>query len=50
MKTNQEQNNAQQEVKETYEKPQIEIIEMEMESSILAASSDNYKPGGGKPW
>ncbi len=47
MKTNQEQNNAQQDVKEVYEKPQIEVIEMEMESSILAGSGGDYKPGGG---
>lgn len=44
MKTNQEQT-TQQTVKEIYEKPQIEIIEMEMEGSILQAS--DYKPGGG---
>lgn len=50
MKANQEQNNAQQEAKEVYEKPQIEIIEMEIENHILAGSGDNYRPGGGKPW
>lgn len=50
MKANQEQNNSHKEVKEAYEKPQIEVIEMEMESSILAGSGDNYNPGGGKPW
>lgn len=41
-----EQNNAQQEVKEVYEKPQIEIIEMEMEG-ILCGSVPGYQPGGG---
>lgn len=47
MKNNQEQNNSQQAVKEVYEKPQIEVIEMEMESSILAGSGEDYNPGGG---
>ena len=35
---------------EVYEKPQIEIIEMEMEGSILAGSGGDYTPGGGSPW
>lgn len=48
MKTNQEQNYSHKETKEVYEKPQIEVIEMEMESSILAGS--NFNPGGGNPW
>ncbi|MDR2919678.1 MAG: hypothetical protein LBV72_09995 [Tannerella sp.] len=50
MKANQEQNYSHKEVKEVYEKPQIEVIEMEMESSILAGSGGDYKPGGGTPW
>lgn len=50
METNQNQNSTQQELKEIYEKPTIEIIEMEMESSILAGSGGDYNPGGGSPW
>jgi len=34
---------------EAYEKPSIEIIEMETEG-ILCGSGDNFNPGGGKPW
>jgi len=49
MKTNQEENN-QNELKEIYEKPAIEIIEMETEGCILAGSGDDYNPGGGRPW
>ncbi len=38
-----------------YEKPAIEIIEMEMEGSILqgsdyAAEGNDYESGGGMPW
>lgn len=52
MKTNQEQNNAQQKVKEVYEKPQIEIIEIEMEGILCGSrsSGSNYPSGGGIPW
>ncbi|GAB6119919.1 hypothetical protein [Dysgonomonas termitidis] len=50
MKTNQEQNYSHKEAKEAYEKPQIEVIEMEMESSILAGGGGDYNPGGGTPW
>lgn len=32
---------------EVYEKPMIEIIEMEMEGNILRGSGDRYNPGGG---
>ena len=46
MKTNQKQNNR-NEVKEVYEKPLIEIIEMEMEGCILAGSGNDFAPGGG---
>lgn len=44
MTTNQDQ----QEVKEAYEKPVIEVIEMEMEHPILASSGsgDDFEPGG----
>ena len=45
MKKKQEEHKFQKEVKEMYEKPQMEIIEMEMEGSILNTS--NPKPGGG---
>ena len=45
--TNQmQQHNPRKKVLETYEKPAIEVIEMEMEG-ILCASGDNLKPGGG---
>ena len=44
--TNQMRNNLQEEVMEAYEKPAIEVIEMEMEG-ILCASGDNFNPGGG---
>ena len=42
--------NQQTEEKEVYKKPQIEIIEMEIEDGILLSTSrggDNYIPGGG---
>lgn len=48
MKSNQEQNNR-NEMKEVYEKPMIEVIEMETEG-ILCASGDDYRGGGGSPW
>jgi hypothetical protein len=35
---------------EIYEKPAIEIIEMETETNILVGSGDDYNPGGGRPW
>ena len=38
---------AQNEVKEVYEKPQVEIIKMETEG-ILCASAPAYRPGGGR--
>ena len=44
MKTNQEQN---KQMKEAYQRPQVEIIEMETESPILQASAPGYIPGGG---
>ena len=44
--TNQMRNNPQEEVMEAYEKPAIEVIEMEMEG-ILCASGDNFESGGG---
>ncbi|MFV0417423.1 MAG: hypothetical protein ACK5KT_01665 [Dysgonomonas sp.] len=50
MKTSQELNNTQKDTKEIYEKPQIEVIEMEMEDGVLLSASsggDNYKGGGG---
>lgn len=49
MKTSQENLNQEttQPNKEVYEKPAIEIIEMETEGSILASS--DYEPGGGYP-
>ncbi len=55
MKTNQKHNNAQQKVKEVYEKPQIEIIEMEVEGNYLLSASKkgnggDYTSGGGKGW
>ena len=41
-------------VNEVYEKPAIEIIEMEMEDGVLLSASSgnggNYTPGGGSPW
>ena len=46
MKTNQKQSNR-NEMKEVYEKPLIEIIEMEMEGCILAGSGSDFAPGGG---
>ncbi len=54
METNQ-CNPAGEQLTPAYEKPTIEIIEMEMESSILAGSSgvsDDFIPGGGggDPW
>lgn len=36
----------QKEVKEAYEKPEIEVIEMEMEHPILQSSSDGWDNGG----
>ncbi len=39
-------NQNQQEVKEAYEKPAIEVIEMEMEHPILASSGGDFEPGG----
>ncbi|WP_352423428.1 hypothetical protein [Proteiniphilum sp.] len=39
-------NQNQQEVKEAYKKPAIEVIEMEMEHPILASSGDNLPNGG----
>lgn len=50
MEANQKQNSSQKEAKEVYEKPTIEVIVMEMESSILAGSGGDYNPGGGIPW
>ena len=47
MKIDQEQSNPQNGVKEIYEKPLVEIIEMEMEGCILAGSGGDYNPGGG---
>lgn len=52
MKTIQEQNNLQEEVKGGYEKPAIEVLELELENSVLLSASkgngvDNYRPGGG---
>ncbi len=45
--TNQmQQHNPRKKALEAYEKPAIEVIEMEMEG-ILCASGDNYNPGGG---
>jgi len=38
MKENQTQNDPQKEVEVAYEKPVIEVIEMEMEGSILQTS------------
>lgn len=35
--------------KEIYERPVVEIIEMEDEG-VLCGSGDPYSPGGGKPW
>ncbi|MBB4036638.1 hypothetical protein GGR21_002544 [Dysgonomonas hofstadii] len=49
MKTIEEQIEKQKEVKEVYEKPAIEIIEMETEG-ILCGSGGDYNPGGGRPW
>ena len=46
MKANQEQNKPEQGVESAYERPQIEIIEMEAEG-ILCASAPTYTPGGG---
>lgn len=46
MKSSQEENSTQKEVKEIYEKPTIEIIEMEMEN-ILCASTPGFD---GQPW
>ena len=48
--TNQMRNNPQEEVMEVYEKPAIEMIEMEMEGILCASgdnSGDNFNPGGG---
>lgn len=46
MEKNQMQDNSQEELIEIYEKPAIEVIEMEMEG-ILCASGDNFGKGGG---
>ncbi|MEA5129223.1 MAG: hypothetical protein VB074_13660 [Proteiniphilum sp.] len=48
--TNQMRNNPQEEVMEVYEKPAIEMIEMEMEGILCASgdnSGDNFEGGGG---
>lgn len=49
METNQAQNNSQKEEKEAYEKPAIEIMEMEMEGILCASggSGEDFNPGGG---
>lgn len=45
--TNQmQQHTLRKEAMEAYEKPAIEVIEMEMEG-ILCASGDNFESGGG---
>ena len=44
MKQNQETKNKMEEV---YEKPQVEIIEMEIENPIMQASAPGFFPGGG---
>ncbi len=44
-KMNQQENLTQ---KEVYEKPVIEMIEMETEGSILQGS--DFAPGGGRGW
>jgi hypothetical protein len=50
METNQNLNQETEKViNEAYEKPAIEIIEMETEG-ILCGSGDQYNPGGGSPW
>ncbi len=46
MRTNQSQNKSRKEAAVKYEKPQIEVIEMEMEG-ILCASGSDLPPGGG---
>lgn len=48
MKKHQEEHSSEQEVKVVYEKPAIEIIEIEMEGSILAGSGIN--PLDPQPW
>lgn len=52
MKANQGEN-EQNEAKEVYVKPMIEIIEMELEDGVLLSASsggDNYRGGGGGGW
>lgn len=50
MKTkNENLKDVNQEVKEVYEKPSIEIIEMEMEG-ILCSSGEGFRNGGGGRW
>lgn len=44
MKENQVQNIPLNEVDLAYEKPTIEVIEMEMEHPILAMSGDDFEP------
>ncbi len=44
MKENQVQNNPQNEVEVAYEKPAIEVIEMEMEQPVLVASGSDFEP------
>ncbi|MDY9917283.1 hypothetical protein SAMN05216365_13430 [Porphyromonadaceae bacterium NLAE-zl-C104] len=44
MKENQVQNNPQSEVEVAYEKPAIEVIEMEMEQPVLVASGSDFEP------
>ena len=39
--------NQQEQTSESYQKPMIEIIEMETEGAILTGSTDRYNPGGG---
>lgn len=46
MRANQVQNKSREKVKEAYEKPLIEVIEMETEG-ILCASGSDLPPGGG---
>lgn len=46
----QEKQTTRNEELEVYEKPRIQIVEMEMESPLLNCSVDKLKPGGGVPW
>ena len=46
---------SQKEKQLVYQKPEIEIIEMEMEDGVLLSASGgdkarNYNPGGGSNW